>query len=165
MPLNIDIQQILLHLFNFVILGGGLYLLLYKPVKDFMDKRTTYYEKMDADADKKMAQATDLESAYNNKLAEADSEIAQKKEAAAQEAEKASRETLQNAQAQAQKILTDAKANAEAERAKIVSSAQQEIADLAAAAAGNIVQQSMDSTYGAFLDAAQEGEANGGQEN
>ena len=158
MPLNIDIQQILLHLFNFVILGGGLYLLLYKPVKDFMDKRTTYYEKMDADADKKMAQATDLESAYNNKLAEADSEIAQKKEAA-------SRETLQNAQAQAQKILTDAKANAEAERAKIVSSAQQEIADLAAAAAGKIVQQSMDSTYGAFLDAAQEGEANGGQEN
>ena len=32
-PLNIDFQQILLHLLNFAILGGGLYLLLYKPVK------------------------------------------------------------------------------------------------------------------------------------
>ena len=31
-PLNIDWQQILLHLLNFVILAGGLYLLLYKPV-------------------------------------------------------------------------------------------------------------------------------------
>ena len=31
-PLNIDFQQILLHLLNFAILGGGLYLLLYKPV-------------------------------------------------------------------------------------------------------------------------------------
>ena len=36
MPLNIDWQQILLHLLNFVILAGGLYFLLYKPVKNFM---------------------------------------------------------------------------------------------------------------------------------
>ena len=41
-PLNIDWQQILLHLFNFLILFGGLYLLLYRPVKAFMDKRTAY---------------------------------------------------------------------------------------------------------------------------
>ena len=33
-PLNIDWQQILLHFFNFSILVGGLYLLLFKPVKD-----------------------------------------------------------------------------------------------------------------------------------
>ena len=30
-PLNIDWQQILLHLFNFTILFGALYILLYKP--------------------------------------------------------------------------------------------------------------------------------------
>ena len=35
-PLNINLQQILLHLFNFAILGFGLYFLLYKPVKDLM---------------------------------------------------------------------------------------------------------------------------------
>lgn len=38
-PLNVDWQQILLHLFNFIILFGGLWLLLYKPVKNFMAKR------------------------------------------------------------------------------------------------------------------------------
>ena len=38
-PLNIDWQQILLHVLNFVILFGGLYFLLYKPVKNFMAKR------------------------------------------------------------------------------------------------------------------------------
>ena len=32
MPLNINFQQIFLHLFNFVILGGGLYLLLYSQL-------------------------------------------------------------------------------------------------------------------------------------
>ena len=43
-PLNIDWQQILLHLLNFAILAGGLYLLLYKPVKAFMEQRQAYYQ-------------------------------------------------------------------------------------------------------------------------
>ena len=34
MPLNINLQQILLHALNFVILFGALYFLLYKPVRD-----------------------------------------------------------------------------------------------------------------------------------
>ena len=50
MPLNINLQQILLHALNFVILFGALYFLLYKPVRDFMDSRKAHYEKMDADA-------------------------------------------------------------------------------------------------------------------
>ena len=32
MPLNIDFLQVLLHMLNFVILAGGLSLLLYKPI-------------------------------------------------------------------------------------------------------------------------------------
>lgn len=31
MPLNINFQQILLHMFNFSVLAFGLYMLLYKP--------------------------------------------------------------------------------------------------------------------------------------
>ena len=38
-PLNIDWQQILLHMFNLIILTGGLYFLLYQPVTAFMKKR------------------------------------------------------------------------------------------------------------------------------
>ena len=41
-PLNIDWQQILLHLLNFVILAGGLYLLLYQPVKAFMENASPF---------------------------------------------------------------------------------------------------------------------------
>ena len=44
MPLNINLQQILLHALNFVILFGALYFLLYKPVRDFMDSRKAHYE-------------------------------------------------------------------------------------------------------------------------
>ena len=57
MPLNINLQQILLHALNFVILFGALYFLLYKPVRDFMDSRKAHYEKMDADAKAALAQA------------------------------------------------------------------------------------------------------------
>ena len=49
-PLNIDWQQILLHFFNFSILVGGLYLLLFKPVKRFMEKREKHYADMEAAA-------------------------------------------------------------------------------------------------------------------
>ena len=38
-PLNIDWHQILLHLFNFLILVGGLYFLLYNPIRK--DRKST----------------------------------------------------------------------------------------------------------------------------
>ena len=60
-PLNIDWQQILLHLFNFAILAGGLYLLLYRPVKDFMKKREEHYQSMDEAAERARADAAQLQ--------------------------------------------------------------------------------------------------------
>ena len=69
-PLNIDWQQILLHLLNFVILEGGLYLLLYKPVKAFMDKRTAYYRDQDAQAAKALADGGTVSRVYQNSLTE-----------------------------------------------------------------------------------------------
>ena len=68
-PLNIDWQQILLHLFNFSILAGGLYLLLYRPVKDFMRKREEYYQSMDEQARQDRASAQALQQEYQARLA------------------------------------------------------------------------------------------------
>ena len=56
-PLNIDWQQILLHWMNLVILTGGLYFLLYQPVKQFMAKREAYYRSLDEEAAKKLREA------------------------------------------------------------------------------------------------------------
>ena len=78
-PLNIDWQQILLHLFNFTILAGGLYLLLYRPVKEFMKKRDAYYQGINDQAEQLKQQADQLKKDYQQKLSEADSEIAQKR--------------------------------------------------------------------------------------
>ena len=58
-PLNIDWQQILLHLLNFAILAGGLYLLLYKPVKAFLAKRERFYQDQADQAEKTRQEAED----------------------------------------------------------------------------------------------------------
>ncbi len=156
-PLNIDFQQILLHLFNFAVLTGGLYLLLYKPVKDFMDKRAAYYQQLDEDANEKLKKADELKAAYQAQLSQADAKISQDKAAAALEAERAADEQLRAAKKQAEKLISDAQKNAKKEREQILASTQKEIAVLAAKAAEKLVLESLDSTYDQFLNAAKGG--------
>ena len=64
MPLGIDFTQILLHFFNVIILFVGLYILLYAPVKAFMQKRSDYY----ADLEKNTANAANRLSVEQSKL-------------------------------------------------------------------------------------------------
>lgn len=56
LPLNIDWQQILLHLLSFLILAVGLTFLIYRPVKKFLDNRKKRFEDMEKDiAERKQA--------------------------------------------------------------------------------------------------------------
>lgn len=153
-PLNIDWQQILLHLFNFAILAAGLYILLYKPVKDFMSKRTKYYAQMNADAESKLEHATALEKEHQAQLEKVDDELRQKKELAAKELETAKHAELQAAHAEAETIISNAKTAAQTEYDKILASAQEEIGELAAAAAGRLIHTSMEQVCDDFFAAA-----------
>ena len=97
LPLNIDLQQIFLHLLNFTILLAGLYFLLYEPVKKFMNKRTAYYEDLDRQAKEKMEEARRVRRSYEERLMEAEEEIRQRGE-----------EVQKSAAAQAQAQIQDA---------------------------------------------------------
>ncbi len=163
-PLNIDWQQILLHLLNFAILAVGLYLLLYKPVKQFMDKRADYYKQLGADAEEKMRSAEEIVKNNQAEIESAKAEIARMRAAEAAEAEKEAAAKLQSANAQAEEILNEARANAKAERDKIIASAQQEIAELAVSAVGKITQDSLNASYDEFLNASEKGETYGEQD-
>ena len=153
-PLNIDWQQILLHLLNFAILAGGLYLLLFKPVKAFMAKRESYYQNMDNEAKQKLQEAETLKVNYAQQLDGAAQEIAQKK-ADAQKAIEASRsEQLKMAKDEADRILESARANSEREHDKMLRDAQKEISDLAITAAEKLLLKGEGSPYEQFLNAA-----------
>ena len=156
-PLNIDWQQILLHLLNFAILAGGLYHLLFKPVKAFMEKRESYYQNMDSEAKQKLQDAEALKDSYTRQLDSAAQEIAQKK-ADAQKAIEASRnEQLKAAKDEADRILQAARANTEREHDKMLRDAQKEMADLAVTAAEKLLLKGEGSPYEQFLNAANAG--------
>ena len=138
-PLNIDWQQILLHLLNFVILAGGLYLLLYKPVKTFMEKRQQYYQEQDAKAAKTLADAEKTAAEVRQQLKNADADAAAKLAAAQKSA--------------------DAHAAAQREHDKLLSDAQKELKDLAVTATEKLVLQSDGDAFDQFLDAAERGKS------
>ncbi len=141
-PLNIDWQQILLHLFNFVLLAGGLYFLLYKPVKRFMDKRAAYFASLEADAKDKEENARKLEAEYREKLSDADAEILKQRAAAQAAAEKEAGAILAEAKKQKEKILADARDAGRREKDKMIEDARGEIAALAVEATAKLLRDS-----------------------
>ena len=155
-PLNIDWQQILLHLLNFVILAGGLYLLLYKPVKTFMEKRQQYYQEQDAKAAKTLADAEKTMAEVRQQLKNADADAAAKLAAAQKSADAAMQRQLSDARAQAEQILADAHAAAQ----RILKDKEcVTLKDLAVTATEKLVLQSDGDAFDQFLDAAERGES------
>lgn len=152
-PLNIDWQQILLHLLNFLVLSLGLYLLLYNPVKKFMEERTEYYRRLEAEAQEKLRQAEDLEISRKERLDNIEAEIETRRVKAMQESKQAADALLQSAREEAEKLLSDAQETAQKERVKILEDAQQEIASMAIIATEKLLAQSTTGAIDQFLDA------------
>ena len=150
-PLNIDWQQILLHLFNFSILVGGLYLLLFKPVKNFMDKRAKHYQDMETAAVEREKATAEMEAAMQQRHAELD----EKRAAAAKEAEAYAQQQRDAAREQADKIVAAARENAENDRKKIVAEANREAVSIAEAAMEKLLAKETSHAYDAFVNAAE----------
>ncbi len=155
-PLNIDWQQILLHLFNFTILFGALYILLYKPVKDFMAKREAQYADMDKGAETKLAEAEKSRAEYEEKLNNFDEDMNEEKARISKEIEAQRNEQLAEAKKDAEKIIAEAHVKAEKERNEIVASAQEEIANMVTDAMEKLtLDQTTSDAFDQFLDAAE----------
>lgn len=157
LPLNIDIQQIFLHMFNFIILIGGLYFLLYKPIKDFMDKRAAYYSNLEKETKDRLTEANLLKEQYTKQKEEVEQEIAAEKLQASRDLERQIAEELDRTKKQAVKVLAEAQREAEEEKSRILREARKEITDMAAAATGRLLFASAPEAYDVFLSSAEEG--------
>ena len=155
MPLNIDLQQILLHWMNLVILVVGLYFILFKPVKAFMEKREAYFREKDEQAEAKLADARRIQAEYQAKLDAADEEIRQARIKAQQASQQAVEEQLAQAKAQAQQLLVHARTEAEHDREQILRSSQRELRKLATEATKKLAMEK--DPFDQFLDLAEEG--------
>ena len=155
MPLNIDWQQILLHLFNFVLLAGGLYFLLYKPVKKYMEWRKSQYDEREAETAKHESEVAQLRRKYEDMINDAEVEIQRMKEQASEELEAEKRQQLDEARAEARRIIGTAHKTAEIRTQKVLEDAHEEIRSLAVGMVEKLVLDNGSDALDRFLDEAE----------
>ena len=152
LPLNIDLRQILLHMLNFVILAFGMYFILYKPVKEFMDKRKQIYEATDEKTKENRAKADSLKKEYEQKLSSADEEIKKIREQSELQANADAAKIIAKAQNEAEEILNKSKKQAEYESREALQRANREISEMTVAAAKKMVYKDTSEAFDAFLE-------------
>ncbi len=150
MPLNINWLQILLHLFNFLILFLILYLTVYEPVFKFMQKRRDKYQAMQDEAAEFKAQKAKLEAEYAQQHALVQAKLAEDKAQAQKDLEAAKAQVLQEAKEEAEKILAQARKDAQMDRDKLMHTAQHELRNLVVNSRKAMASRDMDS-YEQFL--------------
>ncbi len=156
MPLGIDFAQILLHLLNVVILFGGLYLLLYSPVKKFIKKREDYYRGLDEQAKEKLEDAEKSKAEYQEKISNLGSELAEKRTKAEDELEKYRLDKKAAAEKEAAEILASAEKKAEAEKESIISGAREELTNIIEEATKKVtLDDNIDTAYDTFFAEAE----------
>ena len=141
MPLNIDWQQILLHLLNFVILATGLSLLLFRPVRKFMDERRTHYEKQEEEIARERAANEAQKAEYEEKLRQAEIEISEMRRTEEARLAEQARQSAEKARENAAAILAEAERDAELRKEHILESAQTEIGELVISATQKLLSQ------------------------
>ena len=143
MPLNIDFLQVLLHMLNFVILAGGLSLLLYKPICRFLDQRTAHFDALARDNAEKAAENDRLKAEYQQKLTEAETDIAARKTQAEKDMADIAESYISQAKDKAEAYLTAAEKEAEERKEHILDSAQTEIGELVLSVAQKLLSDTV----------------------
>lgn len=143
MPLNIDFLQILLHMLNFVILAGGLTFLLFNPVNNFLEQRREYFALQEKRNQEKTEENEQLRKAYEQKLRDADAQIAEKKKISENEWSEISSRYISEAKEKAAIILTNAEKEANERKVHILESAQTEISELVVSATQKLLSDTV----------------------
>lgn len=151
--LGINFLQIVYHLFNFAILGLGLYLLLYKPVVKFMDKRTAYYEDLDKKSKDSLQKAKDLEDQKKQALKDLEEKKSSLKEEARTAAMKEADSIILRAREEEKNIIDKAKKSGEFEKEKLIKEGKEQVKDLLIQAVEKSANNDKD-PFDAFIEAA-----------
>ena len=133
--------DILIHIVNIVVTYLLLRVLLYKPVRKFMDERAQKIEHQ-------MQQAKELEDAAKQSKQQYDTQIAKSEQKAReliregeQKALAAAESITSGARKQAEQIIADAKQKAEEEKKRAMEGMQDQLADAATQITGRLLRR------------------------
>ena len=118
--------------------------LLFQPVMGMIEKREQMISGQIEDADQKNTQAGLLKEKYEAELKNANQEAAMIVKTAKERGKEEYEKILRDAGAEASKIIADASKTIETEREKAVQGIQNEIAQVAIAAASKVIQENVD---------------------
>lgn len=134
-----------IQLFNGIILALALGFILYKPVKEFMQKRSEGIQDKITDANTTMAKANELISQYNTKINEIDRERNEILEAARLKAADESKKMLEEAKKEANEIKKRSLESISADKKRLEDETRLYIIELASLMAEKYIRQNMDS--------------------
>ena len=129
---------------NTLILFFALKHLLFKPVTEFMDKRTKGIEASIEEAELKNIEADKLKAQYEEKLNEIKKERNQIIEEATRKAQHRGDEIVMQADEEAKKMLEKARIEIEREKQKVMNELKGEISHLAIAVAEKVMEKDLD---------------------
>ena len=142
--LGINLGYLISQIVNFVLLLIILRMFLYKPIVGMLDRRREKIKTDLQEAEQARSQAETAKQEYEKQLEEAREERRSILAQATEQAEKMREEILAKARAEAQELVTKTQDEMEYERRQALLGAQDQIADLAIAAAGKVVGESLD---------------------
>ncbi len=159
--LRIDSNMIWVFI-NLVIFIVVMWLILFKPVLNIIEKRRNMINDQFAAADKKTAEAEKMKKEYEEHLSHAKDESMQIIEDAQKRGETQYQQIVGDAQTKATQLINDANLDVERERKKALDEAQTEIGNLAMQAAAKIVagsdsERTDEEIYNEFLKKSEDG--------
>ncbi|MGI5935872.1 MAG: ATP synthase F0 subunit B [Oscillospiraceae bacterium] len=141
-------QQMLIsigiQLLNVCILAAALGFILYKPVQDFLRKRSEKISSQLQEAQEKLAEAEKIKAEYEKKLQEIDLERVKILESARLTAAERSRHLIEDARREAAEIRQRAHESVLAERERLKDEAKLYIIDVASILAEKFVEHAID---------------------
>lgn len=157
MPLNIDWQQILLHLFNFFLLLAILTHFVYEPVLAFMKKRQEHFKEIEDNYENKNREVDKLIDKNKKMFENTDSEIKEYKAKRIEEVSNLVQEKINEANKESDRIIEQAKKKADLEYKKVLENANKDIRKMAVEATKKLVYKDKDD-FDDFVDHFQMGD-------
>jgi len=142
--LGINLGYLISQIVNFVLLLIILRMFLYKPIVGMLDRRREKIKTDLQEAEQARSQAETAKQEYEKQLEEAREERRSILAQATEQAEKMREEILTKARAEAQELVTKTQDEMEYQRRQALLGAQDQMVDLAIAAAAKVVGESLD---------------------
>ncbi len=141
---GVDFWTCIFTFCNLIILVFVLKKLLFKPVKNMIDKRQSEIDNLYEDAGQKQKEADDMKSMYQEKLEKANAESEEILKQAVRKAQLREEEILKEAQEKAAVTVRHGKEQVELEKKRAINEIKNEVSDMAVDIASAIIERDID---------------------